>query len=183
MHWQSYRKIGFLLLGLSLLACEEKKAVQQAKPYTGPTEEINNVQVLYSEGGALKVKMRTARQLKYSNNDRIYPQTVNIDFYGPGGDVVTTLRSDSGRFISNQNLYKVMGNVVVINKQKNEQLKTEELNWNPSTKKVYTEKPVKVLSKNTGERLDGIGLDANQDFSSYAIRRVTGVFRVEGGGL
>jgi LPS export ABC transporter protein LptC len=75
-----------------------------------------------------------------------------------------------------------MGNVVVINKQKQEKLTTNELNWNPQTKKVFTEKPVLVQSKLTGESLRGLGLDANQDFSQYSIRKVTGVFNVEGGG-
>ena len=59
-----------------------------------------------------------------------------------------------------------MGNVVVINKQKQEKLLTPELNWKPVTKKVYTDKRVTILSQLTGEKLYGIGLDANQDFSN-----------------
>lgn len=168
---------------LLLAACEDEQAAKEGKPYTGPLEEISNVQVLYSEGGLLKVKMKTPRQLKYQNNDRVYPKQVNIEFFGPDQQVVTTLRADSGRFMSDKNLYKVMGNVVVVNKQKNEELRTDELNWNPQTKKVYTEKRVNILLKNTGERLTGDGLDSNQDFSEYAIRNPKGVFRMESGGF
>ncbi|WP_266367149.1 LPS export ABC transporter periplasmic protein LptC [Tellurirhabdus rosea] len=170
-----------LCTGWLLTACEEQKKVAASKPYTGPLEEINNVQVLFSEGGQLKVKMNTPLQLKYENDDRIYPKQVDIEFFGPNKEVMTTLRADSGRYINDKNLYKVMGNVVVINKQKNEQLKTDELTWNPVTKKVYTEKAVNILLKNTGERLDGDGLDSNQDFSEYTIRRPRGIFRVEPG--
>lgn len=168
-----------LLLGLT--ACEDKQAVKQGKPYTGPLEEINNVQVLYSEAALLKVKMTTPLQLKYESKDLIYPKPVNIEFYGPNQEVMTTLRADSGRYMNDKNMYKVMGNVVVINKEKNEQLTTDELNWNPVTKKIFTEKRVNILLKNTGERLDGDGLDSNQDFSDYSIRQPRGVFRIEPG--
>ncbi|GAA4455483.1 LPS export ABC transporter periplasmic protein LptC [Nibrella saemangeumensis] len=167
---------------LSFSSCEEEKANKKVKPYTGPIEEINNVQMLYSEAAKLKVKMTTAKQLRYQNDDRKYPETVNISFFDENGAEVTSLRSDSGRYDRTKDLYTVMGNVEVINKQKQEKLMTNELNWNPNTKKVYTEKPVTVISKSSGETLKGIGLDANQDFSQYSIRKPTGIFNIEGGG-
>lgn len=170
-----------LVSGLFLAACDDTPPVQRAKPYTGPLEEINNVQVLYSELGLVKVKMTTPLQLKYENNDRIYPKPINIEFYGPDKQVMTTLRADSGRYLNDKNVYKVMGNVVVVNKQKNEQLKTNELNWNPASRKVYTEKRVNILLKNSGERLTGDGLDSNQDFTDYSIRNPKGIFRMEPG--
>ncbi|GAB3270441.1 hypothetical protein GCM10027347_41140 [Larkinella harenae] len=168
------------LLGIGLTSCNEEPAAKASKPYTGPLEEINNVRVLYSESAQLKVKMTTALQYKYQSNDRVYPKTVNIEFYGPSGEIETTLRADSGRYVHAQNYYRVMGNVVVVNKQKNQELYTPELNWNPTTKKVYTEKQVKILSKNTNERLEGIGLDTDQSFSHYFIRKPTGIFRLSG---
>ncbi|MGA0558359.1 LPS export ABC transporter periplasmic protein LptC [Larkinella sp. VNQ87] len=168
------------VLSVGLAGCKEEPAAQKTKPYTGPLEEINNVQVLYSEAGALKVKMNTPLQYKYQSNDRVYPKTVNIEFYGPDRQVETTLRADSGRYVHAQNFYRVMGNVVVINRKTNQELYTPELNWNPTTKKVYTEKAVKILSKNTNERLEGVGLDTDQTFSHYFIRKTSGIFRIAG---
>ncbi len=166
-----------------LMGCEEQKAIKQTKAYEGPIEEINGVKMLYSEAAMLRVRMTTARQYRYQNDNRKYPDPVDILFFGPNGEEVTTLRSDSGRYDKAKDLYTVMGHVVVVNKQKQETLNTDELNWNPRTKKVFTNRPVTVLSKLTGERLKGVGLDANQDFSQYSIRKVTGIFNVEGSGL
>jgi LPS export ABC transporter protein LptC len=164
-----------------LLSCEEEKKPQRVE-YKGPIEEIKNVRLLYSEAATLKVKMTTARQFRYTNEDRKYPDEVRIEFYDPTGQqVVTTLRSDSGRYEKAKDIYTVMGHVVVINKAKQEKLQTNLLNWNPNTKKVYTENRVIVSSQLTGEKLYGQGLDANQDFSRYAIRKPTGVFNLEGG--
>ncbi len=167
-----------------LSGCEEQKALKQTKAYQGPIEEIDGVKMLYSEAAQLRVRMTTARQYRYQNDDRKYPESVNILFFGPNGEEVTTLRSDSGRYDKAKDLYTVMGHVVVINKQKQEKLTTDQLNWNPRTKKVYTDRPVLVQSQQTGERLKAEGLDSNQDFSQYSLRgRVTGVFNVEGSGL
>ncbi|RRB07525.1 LPS export ABC transporter periplasmic protein LptC [Larkinella rosea] len=170
------------ILALGLTGCKEESAVKKTEPYTGPLEEINDVRIHYSELGQLKVKMETPLQYKYQSSDRVYPKTVHIEFYGPDQQVETTLRADSGRYFQAQNYYRVMGNVVVVNKKKNEELYTPELNWNPTTKKVYTEKPVKILSKKSNERLEGVGLDTDQSFSHYFIRKPTGVFRLKGDG-
>lgn len=164
-----------------LFSCEEPKQTKKTAAYTGPIEEINDVKLLYSEVALLKVKLTTPKQFRYANDDRKYPKPVSIIFYGPAGEEVTTLRSDSGRYNKAKDLYTVMGNVVVINKQKQEKLLTPELNWNPVTKKVFTEKRVTVISQMTGEKLYGTGLDANQDFTNYSIRKPSGVFNAEGG--
>lgn len=164
-----------------LLACEEPKQTKKVVPYSGPIEEINDVKLLYSEAAKLKVRLTTPKQFRYINDDRKYPKPVNIVFYSPTGEEVTTIRSDSGRYDKGKDLYVVMGHVVVINKQKQEKLLTPELYWKPQTKKVYTDKRVTILSQLTGEKLYGIGLDANQDFSQYSIRKPSGVFNVEPG--
>ncbi len=187
--WEAIRRLPFIIYySLFIIhctflftACEQTKQVKKVEPYNGPIEEINDVKLLYSEAALLKVRLTTAKQLRYLNDNRRYPKPVNIVFYGPAGEEVTTIRSDSGRYDKAKDIYVVMGHVVVINKQKQEKLLTPELTWNPVTKKVYTDKQVTVLSQQTGEKLYGLGLDANQDFSKYAIRKVTGVFNVQGG--
>jgi LPS export ABC transporter protein LptC len=177
----SFRLLYFALF-ITLFSCEEDKKPVRSVPYNGPIEEINNVKLLYSEAALMRVKLTTARQLRFINDDRKYPREVLVDFYDPSGtQVVTTLRSDSGKYDKARDLYTVMGHVVVVNKAKQERLRTNLLNWNPNTKKVYTDQKVIVSSQQTGERLYGIGLDANQDFSRYSVRKVTGVFNIEGG--
>lgn len=184
--WQSFVRrllvvgLGLGCLGLVLACGEERKVRKTVVPYQGPIEEINKVRMLYSEGAKLKVKMTTARQLRYATEDLKYPETVNIEFYSPDGAVETTLQSDSGRYSKARDIYTLIGHVVVIKKITKEKLLTEELNWSPNTKKVYTEKRVAVLNQLTGEKLYGLGMDAAQDFSTYGFRKVSGVFSVQG---
>ena len=170
----------FILHSSLVFSCEEPKETKEVKQYKGPIEVIDDVKLLYSEDAKLKVKLTTPKQLRYENDDRKYPQQVDIEFYAPTGETLTTIRSDSGRYDKAKNLYTVIGHVVVVNKKKQEKLLTPELNWNPVTKKVFTESRVTVISQLTGEKLYGVGLDADQDFTNYRIRKPTGVFNVDG---
>ena len=164
-----------------LFSCEEPKQAKKTAAYTGPIEEINDVKLLYSEAAVLKVKLTTPKQFRYANDDRKYPKPVSIIFYGPAGEEATTLRSDSGRYNKAKDLYTLIGHVVVVDKQKQQKVLSPELNWNPATKKVFTNKRVVVLSQMTGEKLYGTGLDANQNFTNYSVRNPSGVFNAEGG--
>lgn len=159
---------------LFLFSCQEE--VPANVEYTGPVRETNNVTLLYSDSARLSVKMNTPKEIVLANGDQLYPQQVNLFFYDKTGRETSTLRADSGRFLPQQTIYKVKGNVVVHNKVKNETLLTDELTWNPQTKRIYTDKPIKI--NRATEQLQGVGLNSTQDFSDYTIRQVTGTVTV-----
>ncbi|MFB9293049.1 LPS export ABC transporter periplasmic protein LptC [Persicitalea jodogahamensis] len=178
-------RFGALLLcsfvAVSLIGCAEKPE-PEVELYQGPLEEIFDVQLLYSEEGQQRVEVETPIQYRYQNEDKVFPDTVNIKFFDTkNGQVVTTLRSDSGRFDNARNLYIVKGNVVVINKVEQRRLKTPELYWNPTTRKVFTEENVVIDNLITGSYTKGKGMDANQDFTAMTIRKPYGIFDVDPG--
>jgi len=170
-------RLVFLLwpFSLFLFSCQEE--IPADVTYTGPVRETNNVTLLYSDSARLSVKMMTAREVVLASGDQLYPQQVNLFFYDKTGRETSTLRADSGRFLPQQTIYKVKGNVVVHNKVKNETLLTDELTWNPQTKLIYTDKPIKI--NRATEQLQGVGLTSSQDFSDYTIRQVTGTVTVK----
>ena len=177
-----FRSIFLFLLLWVFAACEENPDAKKFIAYKGPLEEAENVQVLFSENAILKVKVNTAKQIKQPNEDKVFPKPVFIEFFDPAGlSVITTLRADSGRQNNQTGVYRVMGDVRVVNTVKQQRLFTDELTWNPLTQKVFTERKVVVESMQSGERMNGTGLDANQDFSNYSIRKPTGFFNAPAG--
>ena len=162
-----------MLAGFSFFSCEEKKN-KVGKAYTGPTTTVDGVEVKYSEQGKMKVFLMTPKQLTYQNEDKVFPDTVNINFYDPtGSTVITRLRADSGRFDQKSSVYIVKGNVRVVKSQTQEILTTTELNWSPQTKKVFTDKFVSVKNIVTKDVINGNGMDAEQDFSHIKFRKGT----------
>ncbi|WP_221390833.1 LPS export ABC transporter periplasmic protein LptC [Dyadobacter sp. NIV53] len=168
-----------LFCTLFLNACEKNKNKVGAL-YDGPVEIVNKVEIKYSEQGHQKVQMLTRQSLRYSNENKIFPDTININFFDPSGSVMTRLRADSGRFDKASNVYIVKGHVRVVKSESNEILTTTELSWNPGTKKVYTDKPLTVKNNRTSEITNAIGMDAEQDFTRIKFRKATGIYKFTG---
>lgn len=171
----------FFALLLCLSACQDE-ADPVVEVYQGPEEEVHDVRLLYSEAGQTRIEVKTPLQYRYQNDDKFFPDTVNINFFDPNtGQIATTLRSDSARFDNAKNIYIVKGRVIVYNRIEQRRLKTTELYWSPVTKKVYTEADVLIENLLTGSYTKGKGLDASQDFSYMSIRKPYGIFDVDPG--
>lgn len=166
------------LCALLFAACEPKTEKIGAV-YNGPIEIVNDLVVKYSEQGNMKVYVKTPKSLTYQNETRVFPDSVNISFFDSLGTVVTTLRSDSGRYDRNADVYIVKGHVRVVKLQDHQVLTTTELNWSPGTRKVFTDKPLKVRNTLTSETTNAVGMDAEQDFSRIKLRKGTGTFLTE----
>lgn len=166
-----------LFISILLTSCEEKKKVEVANKYNGPLMSTENLNVMYSDSGRTTVKLTTARQLKFENEDEVYPKAVYVTFYDKNGVEYSSLRGDSGRYEKSKGLYKVMGNVFFFNRLQQQSLSTDLLNWSPIQKKVYTDK--KFTIKTPKEELHGIGMDADQDFTHYTMRKTKGTFAVD----
>ncbi|WP_044173145.1 LPS export ABC transporter periplasmic protein LptC [Flectobacillus major] len=159
-----------------LSACRKEEKVSKREIYNGPISELHGINMSYTDSARVVVKMSTETQLTLQNEDKVYPKEVRIFFFDKMGNNTTTLRGDSARFVRAKNLYHIMGRVLINNQVKHETLQTDELFWNPDFKKVYTDKPVDVTTPE--QVLHGVGMDANQDFTEYTLRKVKGVVRV-----
>ena len=71
---------------------------------------------------------------------------------------------------------EVKYNVEVVNVN-GEKLNTEHLIWDEQKKKIISDDFVKITTAK--EIIMGKGLEANQDFTQYEIKEVTGTIRVE----
>ncbi|MCP2042934.1 LPS export ABC transporter periplasmic protein LptC [Pontibacter sp. HSC-36F09] len=166
------------LLAILAAGCgTELKDPDQEKKYEGPFRETANVLTLYSDSARVMVRLQTPMQEDYENGDVVFPDGIDVEFLEKGEMVTSTLRANYGKQERNKDLYLVRGNVIVHNLQKQEKLETEELYWNKAKAQIYTDKFVKITTPE--EILMGHGLEANQDFSNYRIKKVTGVFSLK----
>jgi LPS export ABC transporter protein LptC len=158
-------------------SCEEKKKNEVVQKYNGPQMTMDNLSVMFSDSGKTTVKFTTARQLKLQNEDDIYPKAVYVTFFDKNGVEYSSLRGDSGRYFKSEGFYKVMGNVFFFNRLQQQSLATDLLYWSPLKKKIYTD--LKFTIKTPKEELHGIGMEADQDFTHYTMRRAKATFDVD----
>lgn len=173
-------KILIIFLFAFIVSCENDIAIVNSISFETekalPTESSKNVEFLYSDSAKVRSKL-TAAQIDHYTGKKAYfemPKGLKVIFYSQYPKEQTRLTADYGIGYDNGNGMERMEaqrNVVVIN-EKGDKLNTEHLTWNALTKKIYTEKFVKITTKD--EVIWGDGLDANQDFSKYEIRNVKG---------
>lgn len=170
--------IYFLLIVFSYFSCKEEVHTLAEMPlYTGPLISIKNVHTQYSDSAVLKVDLKAPIQNEFQNGDREFPEGVDLTFYDNDSTVASTLKSNYAKFIKIKNQYVVRGNVDIQNRREKRSMKTEELYWDITHKKIFTDKFVVIQTPT--QTIKGHGMDAAQDFSSYSIRKVTGIITLE----
>lgn len=146
------------------------------------TQEGKNVTINYNDSGRLKAKI-FAKQLigyKKDGNDIVrMPKGVLGNFYNDEGKIESYLSAEKGISYQTQKITEVSQNVVVMN-SKGEKLNTEKLIWDQKKQIIYTDKFVRISTKN--EILTGEGMESKQDFSDWVIKKPRGVINVQDSG-
>ena len=169
--WMQVLCIALVLTGFS--CGRDLKDPDKEKKYTGPLIENVDVVTIYSDSAKMLVKLKAPVQQEFETGDAVFPKGFFIEFY-ENEKITSTLRANYGELKRRDNLYVARGNVVMKNIVKKESLETEELFWNQSRDRIYTDKFVKIT---TPERvIMGQGLETNQKFFPYSFHKVTGTF-------
>ena len=173
------KKLVAVLIAGSIFSCQEKTDDLKGKiDYLGPILEADNVNVLHTDSGYARIRVTTAKQLRYATGEEFYPKTVYVTFIDRNGVEYSRLRGDSARYRKAENIYQMQGNVLVNNTHEQQSLATDELFWNPGTRKIYTDKKVVITTPKQNFTALG-GMDAEQDFSKYTLRKSRGTVLVD----
>lgn len=169
-------RIAITLCALMLCSCDDS-GTKEILIYDGPAREAENVEHLYTENGKIKVKMLADQLFEKQNGDREFPKGLYIEFYDEFGKLESTIKANQAFFNKEEELWRGLGAVEVINVKKSEQLNTEELFWKPKDKRIFTDKFVTIRLQN--DVIYGEGLEAAQDLSSYRILKPSGNLQVK----
>jgi len=179
---ENFKLIGLLLVtAWSLVACGEEDSVGKLEVgEETPVMTFVNMRNQYTQDEYVRVKVEAEIQHKLQNGNDTYPKGLYVEFFDSLGTMTTTLVADSGVYLSEDQSYRVVGNVEVINIQEDQKLETTVLNWNRLDAEIYTDTltPVKITTPK--EIINGNGLRANQDFSEYEITGgISGIFTID----
>ncbi len=167
----------FFIGVLVLSSCGENADISDKPVYTGPIMSLDSVNTALSDSGLVVLRKQAPKEEQFENRDVEWPSGLALQYYDDDGNISSTFRSNYAFFDAKENLYKGTGNVIVMNVTNGDELKTEELFWDPSEEKFFTEKFVTIRSED--EIHYGEGLTANQDFSVYTILKPAGTFTIE----
>jgi LPS export ABC transporter protein LptC len=171
-----------LSLWLSCLLTACKNNMDEVKLVTSRAnvniEKGKNVTIQYSDHGNTKIKA-VAKTLTRFNVEKPYLEFtdgIKITFYSEDKTVGTTMTADYASAVENSNIMTARKNVEVIN-AKGEKLNTEEIIWDEQKKIIYSNAFVKITTAD--EIIWGNGMEANEDFTDYVIKKVIGKVKVK----
>ena len=174
-----------LIIGLStliLVACEND--IEKVKIITGkkaiPVERGKVVEILYSDSAKIKARL-LAKELNRFTEKQPYiemPKGIRMYFYDANQKVNSTLTSEYAKVLQfpDNNIMEAKRKVVVVN-EKNETLNTEHLVWNQKEETIVSDAFVTITTKD--EIIMGDGLESNQSFTKYKIKKMKGTINLK----
>lgn len=162
------------------IACENDEAVVK-NLYSKKLgkEEAKKVKLIFTTGGKTKAILTSPIMLRVQDTGNYveFPKTLEVNFYNEFGIAESKLTALYARYKENQDIVFLRDSVKVVN-IKGEILYCDELYWQRSRTgaEFYTDKPVRI--RTLTHIIDGVGMEASQDFKNYFIKRPTGIIKI-----
>lgn len=144
-----------------------------AKKLSLPVDKSTGVTVLYSDSAFVKAKMITPEYLHYKTEKPYIEMKkgVTVIFYDTEQQETSRVTSDYAIRRENEKLVELRRNVVATN-NKGQTFKSEELIWDETKGRFFSNQLVSVTSP--GNTMYGKNFWATQDFSYYEIDQASG---------
>lgn len=145
---------------------------------TLPTMSADDIEIIYSEKGKVQVRLVSPKLVKLEGDDEFmeFPDGFKVFFYDSNLHVRSTISANYGISYEKKDLMVARHNVVVENLDKNERLNTEELFWDRSKKRIYSDKFVRITRND--EIITGDGLESDEGFEDIEIKNPKGVIEI-----
>lgn len=174
------QKIAFslLIVPATLLFVSCANEIAKIKTYSS-TEELpaltaEGFEMLFSDSTKIRFKLQTPELIRHDLEKEPYtefPKGVKITKYDANMNIVSSITCLYAKNFDSDDRWEAKNNVVAVN-LKGDTLKTEYLVWDTKKEKIYSDQFVKIIRKD--QIITGIGLESNQDFSSYHIKNPKG---------
>jgi LPS export ABC transporter protein LptC len=170
--------LGFILM---ISSCENKVSeVEALLSKQKGVDEAHGIEAYMSTTGKMKGKLRAPLMLHYQDSipKMVFPKSLHVDFFNDSTVIESRLDARYAEYFEQTNKVFLKDNVKVFNNI-GDTLFCDELWWDQTLAKFYTDKPVEIHKPK--EIIKGIGMSATQDFRSFEIYKISNsLLRVQG---
>lgn len=175
------KSIGALIIASMLFSCKNDLEVVNiiTKKDSIPDIQAKNYSILYSDSCKILFNLKAQTIRQYSSIKEPFTEFtegVNVVYFSTYPDTSSMFRADYAIRYDKEARWETKGNIVAKN-VKGEILNTEFLEWNEATKKIYSDNKVIVTSGT--DIIKGTGFEADQDFTNWKIKNVSGILSFE----
>lgn len=165
------------------ISCKQKTAESEIRdPNTTPTQISHNLKVIYSVNGEKSYSFKTPLLERYEMAEEPFmefTEGVYLESYKEGSSdtIENTLVADYAKLMEKENLWEARGNVVATNAN-GQILKTEQLFWNQTTRRIYSNIKTTIIDGDDviiGEN----GFESDEQFGDMLLKRTKGRIEVD----
>lgn len=176
-----YGLLFILLIQMGSCVKNDIEVINTIAPISSlPTQSGRNIETVYTDSAKLQLIIRAPEMNRFTMNKEEpyieFPKGIDVEFYSKEEEIQSTLEANYAIYYEAKELWEARHNVVAVNKE-GEVLNTESLFWDEKKKLIYSDKFVKITT--VDEVIFGEGFEANQDFTDWKIRKVTGTLYIE----
>lgn len=165
------------------VACHRRETSLPDDRTDSAVQEVMDAWVWRSENGKLQLDLDAPiiRKYEHPRPKTIYlsaaDRRVLMRFYNEDIQVRSSIEADSAFSLDESNIMEAHGHVVVIDYSKNDTIYLEDLIWNSSEDRIYSEHP--VLAKNGNRITEGDGFESDQHMDNMRVIRQRGTIEIE----
>ncbi|MDQ3192956.1 MAG: LPS export ABC transporter periplasmic protein LptC [Bacteroidota bacterium] len=143
-----------------------------------PAESATDIEIIYSDRGVVRMKLNAPVLERYLGDNPYveFPEGIQVVFFDSLKQPESKLTANYAINRESEKIMEAKRDVVVIN-EKGEVLNTEHLIWNEEKASIYTEEFVKITTAD--EIIMGKGMEADQQFTKYKIKNITGTINIK----
>lgn len=144
---------------------------------TLPQQESWNSTVMLSDSGKTRAVIYAGRIREFENpRETLLDLNITVHFYGEDGKETSVLTARGGKVDEMTNNLEASGDVLVVSNDST-RLRTERLFWDNKRQRVHTSDYVFITSPK--EKVEGKGLESDQQLRNYRIFSVSGESRAD----
>ncbi len=144
-----------------------------------PIETGYTIQINYTDSGFPRARLFAPIMERYADDEKNYTEMrkgITAYFFNKNKKVDSYLKSKYAIRYDREKRMTAKNDVVLVN-SKFDTLNTEELNWDETTQRIYSDKAVRITTPD--EIIIGEGFESNTEFDKYKIFKIKGTISLK----
>jgi LPS export ABC transporter protein LptC len=166
--------LALLAMALLTTACDDGPGGPTGVGYVSlPADQVFvDVTQSLNTSGVRAALLRADTIYMFNDSAKAHLRVVDLTVYDDGGEVRTTVRSDRGELHTATEAMVARGNVVVVTDGGQRRIETQELHYDPSRSRVWSDVPF-VMTEN-GAVTRGLSFRSDDQFTNFEAVGATG---------
>jgi LPS export ABC transporter protein LptC len=130
------------------------------------------VEILYSDSGKVKMQLNADEIQQFGKAEHPYvefPKGIHVLFFDDSLMIESEIIADYAKYFQTEKLWEARGNVIAHNIVTGEKLNTEELFWDETLGRIYSNSFSRIENKD-GTFYGQKGFESNQKFSHWKLK-------------